>query len=59
VLARAPRSRQRMLASLVLRQYHEGSHSGEAMHNKSIETDAQVRPCALRTRLVCAAHFRR
>jgi hypothetical protein len=24
------------------------------VHNKSIETDAQVRPCASRTRLVCA-----
>jgi hypothetical protein len=27
--------------------------------NRSVETDAQVRPCAARTRLLCAAHLRR
>jgi hypothetical protein len=32
---------------------------GGRVHNKSIETDAQVRSCASRPRLFCAAHFRR
>jgi hypothetical protein len=27
--------------------------------NRSVETVAQVRPCASRTRLLCAAHLRR
>jgi hypothetical protein len=27
--------------------------------NKSINTDAQVRPCAARTRLVCAGYLQR
>ena len=27
--------------------------------NKSFDTDAQVRPCALRTRVVCASQVRR
>jgi hypothetical protein len=30
-----------------------------ALHNRSINTDAQVRPCALRTRLVCAGYLQR
>jgi hypothetical protein len=29
------------------------------VHNRSIEADAQVRPCASRPRSLCAAHFRR
>jgi hypothetical protein len=28
-------------------------------HNKSVEMDAQVRPCAARTRSVCATHVQR
>jgi hypothetical protein len=28
-------------------------------HNKSFDTDAQVCPCALRTRFVCAGQVRR
>jgi hypothetical protein len=28
-------------------------------HNKSVEMDAQVRPCAARTRLLCATHVQR
>jgi hypothetical protein len=32
---------------------------GGRVHNKSIETDAQVRSCASRPRFLCAAHFRR
>jgi hypothetical protein len=32
---------------------------GGRVHNRSIETDAQVLPCASRPRLLCAAHFRR
>jgi hypothetical protein len=27
--------------------------------NKSVNTDAQVRPCALRTRFPCAGYLRR
>jgi hypothetical protein len=27
--------------------------------NRLFDTDAQVRPCALRTRLVCAGYLRR
>jgi hypothetical protein len=29
------------------------------VHNRSIETDAQVRSCASHPRFLCAAHFRR
>jgi hypothetical protein len=28
-------------------------------HNKSVEMDAQVRPCAARTRFLCATHVQR
>jgi hypothetical protein len=33
--------------------------STAAAYNRSINTDAQVRPCALRTRLVCAGYLQR
>jgi hypothetical protein len=29
------------------------------VHNRLVETDTQVRPCAARTRLLCAAHLQR
>ena len=33
--------------------------SGAMQANKSFDTDAQVLPCALRTRFVCAGQVRR
>ena len=35
------------------------ANAAAGAHNKSVETDAQVRPCAARTRLLCAAHLQR
>jgi hypothetical protein len=47
-----------------LRQLHPGvpgwlALAGAAAYNRSINTDAQVRPCAARTRLVCAGYLQR
>jgi hypothetical protein len=51
---------------VTLRVGHSKLRSGKpgwlaltARHNKSVEMDARVRPCAVRTRFPCATHVQR
>jgi len=57
--AMQPVSLQHSLRKLCVGAQPRLALAAAARHNRSIDTDAQVRPCAARTSSLCAGHFQR